>query len=146
MEPERLVMRNSSVTLVFPLQSGDLDYAFEYKSVAEQHGLNFLELPPEINLSSDSYKTLCPHIKVKIAFKRFTSVNPDFDILPIIYGLTIPANASHPEEAVRLIEFILSEAGQGILQQTGQVTIHPPLVDNPENLPADLIPLVIREK
>ncbi len=146
LEPERLVMRNSSVTLVFPLQSGDLDYAFEYKSVAEQHGLNFLELPPEINLSSDSYKTLCPQIKVKIAFKRFTSVNPDFDILPIIYGLTIPANASHPEEAVRLIEFILSEAGQGILQQTRQVTIHPPLVDNPENLPADLIPLVIREE
>jgi molybdate/tungstate transport system substrate-binding protein len=146
LEPERLVMRNSSVTLVFPLQSGDLDYAFEYKSVAEQHGLNFLELPPEINLSSDSYKTLCPNIKVKLAFKRFASVNPDFDILPIIYGLTVPANASHPEEAIRLIEFILGPEGQEILLKARQVTINPPLVDNPGNLPVDLIPLVIREK
>lgn len=135
LEPERLVMRNSSVTLIFPLQSGDIDYAFEYKSVAEQHGMHFLELPPEINLSSDRYKSLCQEIKVRSAFKRFASVNPDFDILPIIYGLTIPSNAPHPEQASQLIDFILSPEGQEILKQNRQIAIHPPIVDHPENLP-----------
>jgi molybdate/tungstate transport system substrate-binding protein len=48
LQPEKdsgLVMRGSSVRLLALLQSGDLDYAFEYESVARQHGLEFLPLP-----------------------------------------------------------------------------------------------------
>jgi len=139
LEAERLAIRDSSIKLLFPLQTGDLDYAFEYKSVSQQHDMIFLEFPPEINLSSDQYKSLCRGMKVKLAFKRFASVNPDYDILPIIYGLTIPVNAPHPEQAVKLIEFILSPQGQEILRQTKQLTINPPIVDNWENIPPDLI-------
>jgi len=35
------------------LESGDIDYAFEYLSVARQHRLEFLSLPSEIDLGSD---------------------------------------------------------------------------------------------
>jgi molybdate/tungstate transport system substrate-binding protein len=145
LEAERLAIRDSSIKLLFPIQSGDLDYGFEYKSVAQQHGVNFLEFPPEINLGSEKYKTLYPDMKVKLAFKRFASVNPDYDILPIIYGMTIPNNAPHPQEAVRLMKFILSPLGQEIMEETGQVIINPPVVDVLENLPQPLADIVIEK-
>lgn len=145
LEAESLAIRDSSIKLLFPLQSGDLDYAFEYKSVAEQHEMKFLEFPEEINLSSDNYKKLCENMKVKLAFKRFASVNPDYDILPITYGMTIPGNAPHPEQAVKLIDFILSPRGQDILAQNRQITINPPIVDNKRNVPLDLADKVVEK-
>lgn len=143
LEAERLAIRDSSIKLLFPIQSGDLDYGFEYKSVAEQHGVDFLEFPTEINLGSEKYKEIYSNIKVKLAFKRFASVNPDYDILPIIYGITIPNNAPHPQEAIRLVEFILSPHGQEIMEDKGQVVINPPVVDVLDNLPRSLADTVI---
>jgi len=49
------VMRPKSVALIALLESGDLDYAFEYSSVAAQHNLNYVVLPLEINLSSEGF-------------------------------------------------------------------------------------------
>jgi len=145
LEAERLAIRDSSIKLLFPIQSGDLDYVFEYKSVAQQHEVNFLEFPPEINLGSEEYKTLYQDMKVKLAFKRFASVNPDYDILPIIYGMTIPVNSPHPQEAVRLVEFILSQRGQEIMEESGQVVINPPIVDILDNLLQQLADIVIEK-
>ncbi|MDD5015707.1 MAG: tungstate ABC transporter substrate-binding protein WtpA, partial [Atribacterota bacterium] len=45
LEPERLAIRDSSIKLLFALESGSIDYAFKYKSVAEQHQMKFLEFP-----------------------------------------------------------------------------------------------------
>jgi len=44
-------IRPKSVELVALLQSGELDYIYEYRSVAEQNKLNFLVFPPDIDLS-----------------------------------------------------------------------------------------------
>jgi hypothetical protein len=60
------------------LESGDIDYAFEYKSVALQRNLHFLEFPPEINLGSDDFKSLGYDLRVKIDYQRFASLIPDF--------------------------------------------------------------------
>jgi tungstate ABC transporter binding protein WtpA len=142
LEPEKIAIRDSSVKLLFPLKSGDIDYAFEYKSVAEQHGMEFLELPPQINLESDGYKTLCNGIKVKLAFKRFASVTPEFECQPIIYGVTIPKNAPHPELALEFVKFIISSQGQEILRQENQPPIVPAEADNLDKLPGKLRPFV----
>ncbi len=37
------------------LESGAIDYCFEYKSVAKQHGLMYINLPPDINLGNIHY-------------------------------------------------------------------------------------------
>jgi molybdate/tungstate transport system substrate-binding protein len=45
-------LRPKSVELIALLESGDMDYVFEYKSVSRQpHNLSFKALPPEVNLS-----------------------------------------------------------------------------------------------
>ena len=50
------------VDLIALIESDAIDYMFQYKSVAIQHGLRYIELPVEINLSdpkmADLYKTV----------------------------------------------------------------------------------------
>lgn len=141
MQPEDnsgLMMRGASVQLLAPLESGDLDYAFEYRSVSEQHNLNFLELPPEINLSDAAHEDNYQSVRVKLAFQRFATVNPEFEGKTIVYGLTIPSNAPHPDLAVELIKFLTGPEGQAIMQEQGQPPIVPAVSDNIDNLPAEL--------
>ncbi len=48
-------VRPKSVELVSLLKTGHMDYAWEYRSVAVQHGLKFLELDDHINLGNYAY-------------------------------------------------------------------------------------------
>lgn len=124
-ESDRIVLRGSSIRLLALLESGDIDYAFEYRSVAEQHNLEFLELPPEINLGFAKYSAMYQQVKCRLDFHRFSSVQPEFSGLPIIYGITIPNNAPHHEKAGEYIDFILGEQGQEILNNYHQPIITP---------------------
>ena len=48
-----VVLRGASIQLVALLESGDLDCAFEYESVARQHGLEYVRLPAAIDLGDE---------------------------------------------------------------------------------------------
>ena len=52
-----VVLRGASIQLVALLESGDLDCAFEYESVARQHGLEYVRLPAAIDLGDESSAT-----------------------------------------------------------------------------------------
>ena len=54
-DSSNILLRGGSVALLALLESGDVDYAFEYASVARQHGLSYVELPPPLNLSDPSF-------------------------------------------------------------------------------------------
>ena len=145
LQPEKesgLVMRGSSVRLLALLQSGDLDYAFEYESVARQHGLEFLPLSPEIDLSDKAYQDNYERVRVSLDFQRFASVNPEFEGQAIAYGLTIPANAPHPDLAVEFIQFLVGPEGQAIMAENRHPMILPPVADNKDALPTALQALV----
>ena len=145
LQPEKdsgLVMRGSSVRLLALLQSGDLDYAFEYESVARQHGLEFLPLPPEIDLSDKTYQDNYERVRVSLDFQRFASVNPEFEGQAIAYGLTIPANAPHPDLAAEFIQFLVGPEGQAIMAKNRHPMILPPVADDRDALPAALQTLV----
>jgi molybdate/tungstate transport system substrate-binding protein len=135
--PKKVSMRGSSVVLLGILESGDIDYAFEYKSVALQRNLHFLELPPEINLGSDDFKSLGYDLRVKIDYQRFASLIPDFVAQEILYGITIPENSPHPEEALNYLKFLLGSEGQKIFAQQHQPFLKF-FVDRPDQLPDDL--------
>ncbi len=140
-----VVLRGASMQLLALLHSNDVDYAFEYKSVALQQGLKYLELPPEINLGDEAFAETYRTVRVKLDFRRFTSVDPEFEGIPIGYGMTIAANSAQPEAAVRFMQFVLGPDGQRIFLENS----HPPLVpagcDNVEALPDELRPLVRQE-
>jgi len=137
----RVTLRGFSVQLLALLESRDLDYAFQYESVARQHGLEFLQLPPEVDLSSAEHAHEYQRVRVKIDFRRFATVTPEFEGLPIVYGVTIPRNAPHKKEAVEFLRFLLGPGGRRILEDARQ-PVMPPAVDNPANLPAQLRALI----
>lgn len=138
----KVVMRPYSIQTLALLQSHDIDYAFEYESVAKQNGLNFLELPAEISLSSDEFADSYSHVRVKLDFQRFASVAPDFEGQPILYGVTIPRNAQNPNEAIQFLLFLLGPEGQRILAASYQPGITPPIAYNKAQVPPEIAALV----
>jgi molybdate/tungstate transport system substrate-binding protein len=127
-EQSGLVMRGSSVHLLGLLESGGLDYGFEYESVSRQHGLEFLALPPEIDLRDEAHPESYARVRVSLAFQCFASVNPEFRGRPIAYGITIPNNAPHPDPAVEFIQFLVGPEGQAVIAEDEHPMIIPPVV------------------
>ena len=121
-------VRPKSVELIALLQSGDMDYAFEYRSVAVQHGLKFVELPDEIDLSRAEYADFYAEAKVPISGEApgttITKIGK-----PIVYGMTIPKNAPHPALAAEFVAFVIGPPGQRILAEFGQPPIVPAVAE-----------------
>ena len=136
------VVSKKSVDLIVALQTGDLDYAFEYRSVAVQHGLDFIEFDDHVNLSKtdvelpgveDFYKKASIEIMKKPEPPTYAAKSGK----PIVYGITIPLHAEKADLAADFIEFLLSDTGKEIMEvRNGQPFIQPVICDHPENLPA----------
>jgi molybdate/tungstate transport system substrate-binding protein len=137
-DSSNIVMRGSSVALLALLESGDIDYAFEYESVARQHGLEYVQLPPELNLGDLGYAETYENVQVELDFRRFSSVNPVFRGEAITYGLTIPANAPHPEEAETFVAFVFGPKGRAILETNHHLVWESPQADHPYAVPDNL--------
>jgi molybdate/tungstate transport system substrate-binding protein len=120
------------------LESNDVDYTIDDKSTVLQDGLSYLELPPEINLGDSSYTQNYQNVVVKLDYQRFATVNPVFQGLPIIYGMTIPNNAKNTAAAIKFIQFVLGPEGQKIFQNCNQPELIPPICDNVSALPGAL--------
>ncbi len=130
-----LVMRPYSVQLLPLLESGDLDYCFEYTSVVKQHGMDYVPLPSEINLSDEALNDYYSKVTVKLDFQRFASVKPEFPGESIRYGATIPSNAGDPEAAATFLAYLLGPEGQRIMAENYQPMIVPALADNLDAIP-----------
>ena len=121
----KVVVRGGSVQLLALLEYGGLDYTFQYKSVAQQHGLRFVELPDQIDLSSTEYEDDYKKVKVRLGFQRFSAVDTERVGSPIFYAVTIPKNAPQPELAVAFVQFVIGEEGQKILGNLEQPSLVP---------------------
>jgi molybdate/tungstate transport system substrate-binding protein len=138
-----ILLRGASIQLIALLESGDLDYAFEYESVIRQHGLEMLELPVGINLGEPGYDTVYDKVLVKLDFQRFATVKPEFHGERIGYGITIPSNAPHPEEAALFIGFLLSSEGRAIMETDYQPVFDPVIADGYQYMPTFLQTLCV---
>jgi molybdate/tungstate transport system substrate-binding protein len=131
------LMRPKSVDLIALLQSGDLDYAFEYSSVAQQQNLKYVEPPPEINLSDVDSEDFYAQAEVEIAGaepgETITMVGK-----PIVYGVTIPKNFPRQELAIAWVDFLLSDEGMSIMEENFQTPIIPAKTNDVSKLPESL--------
>jgi len=130
-------IRPKEVDLVALIESNAADYMFQYKSVAIQHGLKYLELPADINLSdplkADTYKSVSLEVTGKEPGSKMTMTG-DY----INYSMTVIDSAPHRNEAIDFLCFILSEEGLEILRKNGQNPIIPFSTEQPDLLPAKL--------
>ena len=132
-----LVIRPKEVDLVSVLENGDIDYAFNYLSIARQHNLNYVKLPPSINLGDPSMASKYARVVVHILVG--TKEEKAIKMAPIVYGITVPTTARHKEAAILFVKYLL-ENGRKVFEKEGQPFLPEPLGYG--EVPRELIGLV----
>jgi molybdate/tungstate transport system substrate-binding protein len=138
-----IVLRGGSIMLIALLESGDIDYAFEYESVVRQHGLEMVALPETVNMGNAELEADYQAVQVDLDFQRFASIKPQFRGERIGYGITIPVNAPHPDEATLFIAFLLSPEGRAIMEADHHPMFDPFPSDGYANMPENLQSLCV---
>lgn len=134
---DRNMIRPKEVDLVALLETGSLDYIIQYKSVSEQHGLDYISLPAEINLSDPGLEDLYNTVSVEITGEspgKTVSISGS----SMIYGITIPYDAPNREAATAFLEYFLGEKGRFILEANGQSPLELQLFGQADSLPERL--------
>ncbi len=128
----KVIVRPKETDLLGLLEAGAYDYLFIYKSVAVQHGLKYINLPPQVSLKSKKYAKFYKQVSFKVTGKK-----PGTWIVkkgaPMVYGITIVQNKKEnlprdKEGAIKFVKFILSPEGQAIMRKNGQGVINPPII------------------
>jgi molybdate/tungstate transport system substrate-binding protein len=123
------------------LESRSIDYAFLFRSTAEDHHLKVLALPPEINLSRQDLAARYRSAQVAIRMKQGQG-----GMLiaggPVTYGLTIPTQARHANEAARFAAFLFGDTGRRLFERRGFHPVSPAECLSCAHLPEQLRALV----
>jgi molybdate/tungstate transport system substrate-binding protein len=109
----KLVIRDGSIYVLSLLESGGIDYAFEYRSVAQGHGLHSVDLPEEIDLSAPDHAADYGNVSVILGFQRFSAIGKERRGQPIVYAIAVPNAAPHPELAREFSDMVLAMTQQG---------------------------------
>lgn len=111
-EPARNV-RPKSADLVALLQSGNLDYAWEYESVARSVGLSFVRLPAAIDLGDPALSSQYAGAAVRVPGAHGGEIVVHG--APVVFGIARVLNAPDQGVGARFITFLTSPAGRRIL-------------------------------
>jgi len=120
-------MRANAAELVALLQTGQIDYILEYESLARAHGLQWLALPPQIDLSDPTREADYARASVRVPG---SSPRDSVTIVgaPIVFGLSVPRAAPHRSQGEAFAAFLLSAEGRRILTQANVELIPIPRV------------------
>lgn len=118
-----VVPTGTETKLVGQLQSGKLDYAFNYRSVGTTADVQMVELQPQVDLSKATAEYAKHYAKATVETE-----SGDFQGAPIAYGMTVPGVANAPGLGAKWVEFMLSDEGRQIQQETGFVPVDPAVV------------------
>ncbi len=117
-------VRPKSVELVNLLKTGNMDYAWEYLSVAVQHGLKYITLNDHINLGNYKYDAFYKQARVEVTGKKPGTFKTKSG-KSCTYGITMIKNSPNPEAAELFLDYLLSaDGGLKTLKSMGQ----PPFV------------------
>ena len=113
-------IRPKETDLIPLLEANHVDYIFLYRSVAIQHGLNYLHLPDSLSLGNFALNDWYSRVSVETLGARPGETVTEYGEA-MVYGLTIPFKVQNQPMAKAFIEFVLHpEKGQAILQRLGQ--------------------------
>jgi molybdate/tungstate transport system substrate-binding protein len=119
-------MRPKEADLTALLEAGELDYIWTYRSIAETNRLEYVTLPPEVDLSDPALAARYGEVRVRVpGAKRASADSIEFQGEPILYALTIPTGAPHPGTAAAFARFVLSPEGGAILRRNGFLVEQP---------------------
>lgn len=118
-------IRPKEIELVALLESGDLDYAWFYESMARASGVRHVQLPAQIDLGSADKREAYAQASVRVVGATARDTVRMIGA-PIRYALSIPLRASHQDLAERFASFLLSPRGQQVLRAEHLTTLQNP--------------------
>jgi molybdate/tungstate transport system substrate-binding protein len=140
---EKLILKNrdfirpKEVDLVALIESNAVDYMFQYKSVAIQHNLRYIELPDEINLGNPGMNNVYNLVSLDVTGSKPGSkmkVTGEY----INYSLSVLKDAPNYDKAIDFVSFLLSNEGTEIFRKNGQEPIIPFSTEQPALIPDKL--------
>lgn len=138
--PEKNVLPKAA-ELISLLQSGSMDYAWEYLSVAVQHNLKYITLDDHINLGNYKMTPIYKQAKVTVSGKK-PGTTIDRIGKSITYGITMLDNAANKEAAEAFLAYLFDkEGGLKVLESMGQppfIPVRVPSQDMLHKLPVSL--------
>src|ERR1019366_2197708 len=109
------------------LESRGIDYAFLFRSTAEDHHLKVTSLPPEMSLLRQELAADYAKVQVDVRMKLGQGRATHATIVgaPVEYGLTMPTASPHREMAERFLSLLLGPEGRRLLERRGFHAIPP---------------------
>lgn len=122
--PERNIRPNAA-ELAALLAAGELDYIYDYESVAEAQRFRYIPLPDGINLGDPARAQEYGAVSVRVRGSA-PGQQVEFKGQPILYGLSVPTQAPHRAAAARFLAYLTSPA---VIQQLRDA--HVDMLDRP---------------
>ena len=94
------------------MQTGVIDYFFIYHSVAEQHKLSYIELPPESKSIRSEFNDIYSEVSVEIKGKspgEYIEMRGG----EMTYGITLLDNSKDREQVIEFMKFFLGSRAGG---------------------------------
>ncbi|SDB96743.1 MULTISPECIES: extracellular solute-binding protein [unclassified Candidatus Frackibacter] len=117
---KRRVLNTNNQQLIFPetelmamLETGQIDAAVTYRNEAIERNLSYISLPDQVNLSNPKFAELYNQVSYK------TDKGEVFKGRPILYTITILNKVENKSEAVKAVEYTLSQEGRKLFKENG---------------------------
>jgi molybdate/tungstate transport system substrate-binding protein len=116
-------------TLITTLETGHLDAIAAYKHEAIARGLEYIALPPQINLGNPSFTNFYKTVTYTLTSGQ--TVHGE----PIYFSVTIPDTYQNLAGARAFVKFLISFDGSSILERNGLDHINPVTQGRVSNIP-----------
>jgi molybdate/tungstate transport system substrate-binding protein len=126
------------------LEARAIDYAFVFRSTAEDHHLKITALPADQNLSQPELAAHYASVSVEVRMKQGEGKARIIGG-PVTYGITIPADAPQAAQARRFVATLLGEGGRRLLERRGFHPARPVWCSPCTTLPDELSSLVVQK-
>ena len=136
----RLISNNGNVTaasaadLIAPLETGQIQFLWIYKSAAIAHKLNYLQLPGQVNLGDPKYSSFYSQFSYMIATGVETGE-------VITLWITVPVDSTDTTDSLQFVVFVVKNAPT-LLPSYGLIPITPARLYNDTTVPQPLQQLV----
>lgn len=120
---QSIVPSGTETDLIGQLQSGALDYAWNYQSAGASYDVRTIDLQPHVDLSqaTSEYAEHYAKAEVEAGGNTYTGA-------PIAYGITVPGVAENADAGEAFVEYVITEPGRGILTDDGFEPVAPAVV------------------
>ncbi len=121
------VTGSAAANMVAPLQAGQFQFLFLYKSAAIAQHLGYFQLDHRVNLGDPRLTSSYAQLTYKLAASQARGA-------PVILCVTIPRDAVHASEAAQFVQYLARNSG-AVVSAYGLQPFAPPLLYNDTSPP-----------